>query len=320
MLKGGGNLRIAIMGAGSLGLLFASKLAVVGEDVEIITRTETQAESLRRSGISLEGVTLDIKNGIKATSFENRTGLSQQDHTILDYLVLTVKQSAIDDLLLSYLMSRMASHTTVVCFQNGIGHEEKLLRFLHQSQLLLAITTEGARKLSSTTVAHTGKGITYLGFLGPVEESQSKIQKIFAALLEKAGFEVSLSKNMVTRVWNKLIMNSVINPLTAVLRISNGELLQSPHCRTMMRALFLEAVSVAAAKQIAISDDLWKALLQVCENTAANHSSMLQDIQQGRMTEIENMNGSLLRIAKALKLELPVNQTFYSLVKALENK
>ncbi|MNI04767.1 putative 2-dehydropantoate 2-reductase [compost metagenome] len=302
-------MRIGIVGGGSLGLLFSARLSTVFK-VEVITRTEEQALAIAACGIHIEGEHAGATYPITAYSFEAMNASCIDERPELDYLLLMVKQSDISHGLLAMIQRRVTPKTKVMCFQNGIGHEDQLLNVLQPDQIVLAVTTEGAKRLTATSVAHTGFGLTYL------DETQKKC----AFILEKAGFEVYLSNNMNTRIWGKLIINSVINPLTALLKVTNGDLLKSPYIHALMMALYQEGISVAAAMHIELPDDHWTTLLSVCERTASNHSSMLQDLMNGRGTEIDMINGSLLSIADRFQLNLPVNQTVYQLVKALENK
>ncbi|MBD0379160.1 ketopantoate reductase family protein [Paenibacillus sedimenti] len=311
-------MRIMIVGAGSLGLLFGAKLFTVCDHITVVTKTREQAEALRMQGISLDGdkviSTNSNEHNIRFQSYDE--SVKEDKHP--DFLFVMVKQPAIRDEFISYLKDSMSAGTIVVCFQNGIGHEEKLISAVGSDKLLLAVTTEAARKEGLTKVDHTGHGITYLGSLtrkgGPPQASQILLQD----LLKTAGIEAEVSNEMEVRIWSKLIMNAVINPLTAILRVRNGELLESPWAMSLMRELYDEAMLVAGAKGIELPDNLWKTLLHVCKATAQNHSSMLQDLMQAKGTEIDSMNGSLLRIAKELKLELAVHQTVYCVVKALE--
>jgi 2-dehydropantoate 2-reductase len=311
---------IAVMGAGSIGLLLAAKLSAVTETLEIITRTEEQAAAIRR-----EGITIDEESAIPAYKFEvisyETKFAKRHARSDLHFLVLAVKQSAINNELLAFIMRYITPHTTIICFQNGMGHVDKLLAYLDKERILLAVTTEGARKTGLFQVIHTGRGITDLGYsCQDVGEKAANAQKIFADVMMRAGFEVSLSKNMGTKVWSKLIINAVINPLTAVLKVRNGELLRSPSSEALMLALFKEGIAAARANQVDMPDNLWETILQVCKLTANNQSSMLQDILHHRSTEIDSINGTLLRIAEQSKLELPVNQAVFHMVKALENK
>jgi 2-dehydropantoate 2-reductase len=313
-------MHISVMGAGSIGLLLAAKLSAVTETLEIITRTEEQAAAIRREGISIVDECAVPADKFEVISYETQL-VKRQARSDLHFLVLTVKQSAINNEMVAFILRNITPHTTIICFQNGMGHVDKLLAQLDKERILLAVTTEAARKTGLFQVIHTGRGITDLGYnCKDVGEYAANAQKIFAGVMTRAGFEVSLSKNMGTKVWSKLIINAVINPLTAVLNVRNGELLQSPSSEALMLALYKEGIAVARANQVDMPDNLWETILQVCKMTANNQSSMLQDILHRRITEIDSINGSLLRIAEQHKLELPVNQTLFHMVKALENK
>ncbi|SEB41573.1 2-dehydropantoate 2-reductase [Paenibacillus sp. GP183] len=313
-------MHIAVMGAGSIGLLLAARLSAVTDTLEIITRTEEQADAIRREGISVEEESIISADKFEVISYETKIAKRKASHD-LQFLVLAVKQFAINNELVAFILRYITPHTTIICFQNGMGHVDKLLAHLDKERILLAVTTEGARKTGLYQVSHTGSGITDLGYsFQDIGENAENAQKIFAGLMKRAGFEVSLSKNMGIKVWSKLIINAVINPLTAILKIRNGELLQTPSSKALMLALFSEGIAVARANQLDLPDELWETVLQVCKLTADNQSSMLQDIIHSRSTEIDSINGTLLRIAEQHKLVLPVNQVVFHMIKALENK
>jgi 2-dehydropantoate 2-reductase len=314
-------MNIAVIGAGSLGLLFASKLSPHCR-VELVTRTEQQAAAIRSTGIAINTIEgqRECFSDLTVNSFERRCNEKSQE-AVLDFLFLMVKQTAIQEDLISFIQKRSSPSTIVICFQNGLGHVDALLEAFRPNQIMLAVTTEGASKLSIASAAHMGVGITYLGY--SIRHSaflEDEVQKKCCRLLKNAGFAVSLSNNMDTRVWGKLIINSVINPLTAILRVRNGELLESQYAHSLMVELFQESLTLAAAAKVELLPDLWDSLLGVCRQTAQNQSSMLQDLLHNRETEIEYINGSMLRLAVELQVAMPVHQTIHQVVKALENK
>jgi 2-dehydropantoate 2-reductase len=135
---------------------------------------------------------------------------------------------------------------------------------------------------------------------------------------EQAGFEIHTSENTDALVWAKLVINAAINPLTAILGITNGELLQRPSARALMGACAQEVVRVAHALHIRLPyQDAVGQVEKVSKETAQNHSSMLQDIGRGAPTEIEAINGEIVRRAERLGVDTPVNYTLWQLVKAL---
>jgi 2-dehydropantoate 2-reductase len=308
-------MNIRIIGAGAIGLLLASKLAEHGQVVELMTRSESQAEELRVNGLIRTNETVWVPEPSAVTSFEqeNESGFAA------DWIFLTVKQTAITEPLLKRLQAGLGSHTRVLCFQNGIGHVETIAEWLPPERIFVAVTTEGAKKRSGHEVEHTGKGTTTIGSaFAANRKAILSDEKKLADMLEEAGFAVIVSNQINNAVWNKLLINAVINPLTAVLRVTNGELLTSPHTLELMQALLQEGLSVAQANEIETAEDLWEQVVSVCRNTAANHSSMLQDMLSGRETEIEWINGSIIRMAIRHNLSVPVQQTLYRMVKAME--
>ena len=315
-------MRIMIIGAGSLGLLFAAKLSAFCEHMTVIARTIEQADVLAQKGIELDGAAEAIRN-TRSGSIDFRYYIEEVETVNsclhhFDYIFLMVKQPAITQELINNLKSQLSKETYLISFQNGIGHEVKLGKDLGRDRLMLAVTTEGARREGLTGVTHTGQGVSYIGTTEGSDHSEDSTHILLVEMLEKAGFHTVMSKNMDVRIWSKLTINAVINPLTAILRVKNGDLLLSPWSRSLMNDLYQETRMVAAAKGVLLPDELWGTILRVCESTSLNHSSMLQDIEQSRRTEIDYINGSLVKMAKDLNLEIPTHQTVYQLVKALE--
>ncbi|CAN7495911.1 ketopantoate reductase family protein [Paenibacillus sp. LjRoot56] len=314
-------MHIMIIGAGSLGLLFAAKLAPNCSQLTIVTRSEGQARELAEHGIQLVGTeSLETKLA-KSIVFQSYSEeISGNVAREVDYIFLMVKQTAISPELITYIQNKMTCHTYLICFQNGVGHEVKLSQAIGWDKLLFAITTEGAKRIGPTSVKHTGHGITYLGELEPKNLTVTNHQHIFIVqLLELAGFRAELSKNMEVRIWTKLVINAVINPLTAILRVQNGELLRSVWTLSLMQDLYQEVLRLAAAKGIELPVDLWDTVQAVCEGTKTNHSSMLQDIEASRHTEIDYLNGSLVKMGNEMGLDLPANSLVYRMIKAIEN-
>ncbi|CAN7442905.1 2-dehydropantoate 2-reductase [Paenibacillus sp. LjRoot153] len=317
-------MHIMIIGAGSLGLLFAAKLAPVCSQLTVVTRSDGQARELAQYGIQIvraESQEPELEKSIIFQSYSEETSgnmvpLARQ----ADYIFLMVKQTALSSELINYIQSQMTHHTYLICFQNGVGHEVKLSQAIGWDKLLFAVTTEGAKRIGPTSVSHTGHGITYLGALEPYHVATPNNQHIFIVqMLELAGFRAELSKNMDVRIWSKLVINVVINPLTAILRVQNGELLRSTWTLSLMQDLYQEALRLAAAKGVELPVELWDTIMAVCEATKTNHSSMLQDIEASRRTEVDYLNGSLVNMGNEIGIELPANSLVYRIIKAIEN-
>lgn len=315
-------------------MLFAAKLAGIAPHMEIWVRQASQKEEIQRMGIRLrEGIRREDHESASDNEFisaalrveifgqdnDNRDRVQITDRADPHFMILAVKQSAFTPSFVDELARLTDSSSWIVCLQNGIGHVESLASRIPLNRILLAVTTEGAWKQSNTEVVHTGQGTTWIGAADPLSASESETaQKKLAELFQLAGFHTLLSKNIISRVWQKLLINAVINPLSAILHVKNGELPHLPHAFSLMRVLFEEGADLAAALNIDLEPDLWDQLMEVCRKTAANQSSMLQDMLAGRLTEIDAITGGLLHRAEHLGIALPAHQTVYRLVKSME--
>lgn len=307
-------MKIWVIGAGSIGLLFAGKLAMAGADVAIVTRTAQQADDIGQAGITVmdAGTNEAGHAACRAIAMEHTPAAVLNESP--EWLLLTVKQKHVDAAFAQRIAALCRQDTKVVCFQNGVGHMERLSAFISEEQLYTAITTEAALKQSGHSVLHTGHGTTWLGNSASLLQ---KSEKILKNLLISAGFAVFLSNNINDRVYMKLVVNAVINPLTALWRIRNGELLQSERRIHMMRQLFDEAAEVVGKLGFPLPDGAWEEVLGVCRSTANNTSSMLRDIQEGRETEIDWINGSVISLADRVGVPVPANRTVFDLVKGI---
>lgn len=306
-------MKLLVIGAGSLGLLLAGRLVESRTGTTaLMTRTEQQARRLRAEGLHMEEEASVNKKELEVLSFENvarlASGADRCQTEGWDGILLTVKQTHLTPELLHFLAKIVRVDTLLVCFQNGIGHVETLVRYgVPSENIALAVTTEGALQVAPNRVRHTGRGTTWIG----PEGAQ------LVNTLNEVGWPTEYALDIHLKVWEKLVINAVINPLTAFHRIRNGELLDNAEYLHTMKKLFEEAVMVAAASGITLPADLWERLLTVCRNTAANQSSMLQDVLAGRPTEIEAITGSLLRLAAKHRITLPAHELLFHRISLL---
>lgn len=201
----------------------------------------------------------------------------------------------------------LAKDGIAVSLQNGLGNHETLAAALGLSRAKQAVTTLGATLLGPGHVRPGGDGLLSL-------EADPALDAL-AAHLTESGLRVERSDTLQSLVWGKLVINTAINPLTAILKIPNGKLLESPPAREMMGALARETAQVAAMQGISLPfDDPAAAVEEVARRTAANHSSMFQDILRGAPTEIDAINGAVARLGGE---SAPLNRAMWQLVCAL---
>lgn len=308
---------IHIVGAGSLGLLFCSKLAQAGANVTIYTRTSAQAVELLEQGLTLHAEDHQITE--KTRAMKVRVWDEMEDFYSIEengWVLLTMKQKDVTDSFAKKLSGILGETGHVCCFQNGVGHVQLLERYLQPNQIYTAITTEAARREEGAVVSYTGQGESRIGQMGKqTEESEQEIHLI--NWLQLAGFKAMMSKNIDMDVYRKLLINAVINPLTAIMRVKNGQLLETSERIECMKWLYEETMLIYRANHIPVEENLWEQIIQVCRNTSANTSSMLKDIINGTDSEISWINGSILRMADHLGMDAPVNRMVYTLVKAM---
>jgi len=312
-------MKIWFVGGGALGLLFTGKLALMDQTaVRLITRTEEQTERIRAEGLLLEEEGSKHRIHVESMPFVR----PMEGQTPPDWIGLMVKQSQIDEPMVKYVKRLMDQGTgsKLLCFQNGVGHVEKIAEAgIPRSRIYVAVTTEGARKDGANRVAHTGRGATSIGCAETGNMDREELEVLRKVFLQ-AGLECVIDEKIDEVMYKKLLINSIINPLTAILNIRNGELLESEYSMNLMKALFAEACGVLEMEAASITEALWENVLEVCKKTAANSSSMLQDIRACRRTEIDWITGSVIALAAKQGKRVPAHETVYYLVKRLEAK
>ncbi|HJV44833.1 MAG TPA: 2-dehydropantoate 2-reductase [Bacillota bacterium] len=305
-------MRIGIVGAGAMGMHLAAQLYMAGRDVTLICRTREQSDLIGKHGLDYWNDENQKKLFIPA-----QTGLEQ---VAFDIVLITVKQTHLPVLLPSLSQYAISNPTVFVCFQNGMGHEDILRRSLPSTSVFLAVTTEGALKEGSHSVRHTGKGTTWIGSVqGKAMDLsiQIKIQEL-VDLFSGSGMIVESQTDIYDKMWRKLLVNACINPLTAILKVRNGQLIESRASTSLMERLFHEGRIIAQREGIEIEKDFLQEIIDVCRNTYHNKSSMLQDIEANLVTEIDYINGALKRLADSWGIEAPYNRMVMDMVLAIQ--
>ena len=295
---------ILIVGTGALASLFAARLTHAGHAVTMLGTWKDGIDALQRNGVRL----VDSKGNEKR--FTVHATDDPRECTGTKYAIVLVKAWQTERVA-RQLKDCLADDGLALTLQNGLGNRETLSRDLGLSRVALGSTTTGATLLGPGLVKAGGEGIVSLEqnqALDPLEEA-----------LRSAGFKVQVVDDAQSLIWGKLVVNAAINPLTAILRVKNGELLERPFARKLLRALARETANVAHAGNIILPfDDPVAKAEEVAQKTAANTSSMLQDMLRGAPTEINAICGAVVREAEKYKIGAPVNWTCWQLVKAME--
>ena len=294
---------ILIVGTGALATLFAARLLRAGHAITMLGSWRAGLEALRKGGVRLED-----SNG-QEHRFRVQAIDDAREARGVKYALVLVKAWQTERVA-AQLKECLADDGVAVTIQNGLGNRETLARTLGADRVALGVTTTGATLLGPGRVRAGGEGTISL------EEHPALVP--LAEALTSANFQVSLVKDAASLVWGKLVINAAINPLTALLRVPNGRLLELPSACEMLRALAQETAQVAQAEGIQLLfTDPAAAAEDVARRTAANHSSMLQDVLRGAPTEIDAICGAVVKTGQKHDIDTPMNWACWKLVKAI---
>lgn len=303
-------MRITIVGPGAMGCLFAAFLAKSGEEVYLFDKRKDRAHSISKNGIKVEGISGEFKVAVKATTVT-------KDIKDCNLVIICVK-SYDTGKATEQIKSIVGKGTFVITLQNGVGNVEAISKIVGEEKTIGGVTSQGATLLGDGHIRHAGKGDTVIG----TADKRYRTKKVdeIAKTLEKAGFHTKIADNIQNLIWSKLIINVGINALTAITRLNNGRLIEFEGTDAILEEAVKEAIKVAEAKGIKlIFDDPIGKVKGVCKATAGNVASMLQDVLKRRKTEIDYINGAIVKEAGRLNIEVPVNRLLTNLVKTLES-
>jgi 2-dehydropantoate 2-reductase len=292
-----------IVGTGALATLFAARLSEAGHSVSMLGTWQAGLSALRKEGARL----IDADGDERA--FPVHATDDPREVAGAKFALVLVKAWQTERAA-HQLSNCLAQDGLAVTLQNGLGNRETLMRELGLGRVALGVTTAGATVLGPGLVRAGGEGILSLErnpAIGPLE-----------AALQSAKFNVQTVADVQSLMWGKLVINAAINPLTALLRIPNGELLQRPAARGLMSMLACEAAAVAEAEAIHLPfENPSEAVEEVARRTAGNLSSMFQDILRGAPTEIDAICGAVTKRGELHNITTPINHACWQLVRAL---
>lgn len=295
-------MKIGIIGGGSIGLLFAYYMSRK-YPVCLYVRTNEQMKLLRDKGLT-------VVRGKKEYKEELEVKLVSEWRGLEDAVFIAVKQYHLPSIM-EVLQKYSRAGLSAVFLQNGMGHIKWLDRL--QGDIYLATVEHGAMRTNGNRISHTGLGATRIAVYrqlqpGFLDWIASQYEDIFPFVIED-NYENMLLK--------KLVVNAVINPLTAVLRVKNGEIIKNPYYFQLFQLLFAEI-----EQSLMLKDG--KAYLEnvqaVCAKTAANQSSMLRDLEEKRQTEVDAILGYILEKAGEREIDTPILKAVYYAVKGKECK
>lgn len=297
----------AVLGAGAIGRLLAGLLVKTDQDVILITRRKEAAEEIQRQGIWISDGHQAERVLIEATTRVDSLGER-------DAVLLTVK-SYDTATVAKWIGPHLQTNGLLLTLQNGLGNIEAIRATIPRIRLIGGSTTIGARLLRDNTVLWSEDGETVIG--EPQRQPSAKTKKL-AAILSSSGVSTTTTSHLKKALWRKALINAGINPVTALLRLTNGELLASRGGWRLASKAVQEGLMVAEAEGLRFQTDLVAEMRIVAEQTADNRSSMLEDVENHRRTEIDSINGAIRGFGRKYSIRTPINEFLWESIKSLE--
>ncbi|MCL4235351.1 MAG: 2-dehydropantoate 2-reductase [Deltaproteobacteria bacterium] len=299
--------RIAIVGAGAFGTLLAARMHESGAPVTLLTRKAEDAGAIAR-----DGVTVIDAGGERVV----RVPCGSRSDALAGFSAMIFCVKSYDTRSAAEMHRlRLAAGGFVLTLQNGAGNVEALADVFGRANVLAGVSTEAALLESVGRVRHTGVGETHLGELDGA--TTTRVTRICAAF-RRAGYRASVADSVDRLIWRKLAINAGINALTAIARQPNGWVAENPHANALAVAAVREVCAVSTHAGCRLdADEIVAVMLDVARRTSSNRSSMLTDVERGRMTEIEAIQGYVTKLGGQFAIPTPVNAVLRDIVLAI---
>ncbi|MBA4285562.1 MAG: 2-dehydropantoate 2-reductase [Xanthomonadaceae bacterium] len=293
-------MRILVMGAGAVGCYYGAMLARAGHPVTLVGRRR-HVEVIGRDGLILETAAGCERLPVTATDSPAAAAADAE-------LVLVCVKSGDTEAAARDLAGHLPAAASVLSLQNGVDNADRLARALGRPVIPAAVYVAVAMA-GAGHVRHHGRGDLLIG--------RSPRSAEIAALLGAAGVPTTVSADVLAAQWGKLIVNCAYNAMSAITQLTYGELARNAQVRAVMAEVAAECLAVAAAAGIEVDGDTGRAIRAIAETMAGQRSSTAQDLAAGRPTEIEHLNGYIVRTGERLQVPTPANRSLYALVQVM---
>jgi 2-dehydropantoate 2-reductase len=295
-------MRVVIFGAGSLGSLVGG-LLTRRHDVTLVGR-QPHIQAIEESGLVIAGM---VEAVVVPHAVESVSGLQQAD-----MVVITVK-SYDTKAALEAVRPLVAEGTLVVSLQNGLNNAE-LITMAYPGKAVIGVTSLGATKSGPGRVYYAGEGDTHFG----VWKGDNRIAEKVAEVFNSIGLDSNVTEDIMSELWAKAIINAAINPVTAIARCKNGRILKDESLLKVAEMACREGERAAKANNVDLGDgDMFDRVKLVLRRTSENRSSMLQDVERRKRTEIDEISGEIVRRAEKAGVDTPVNRALWLLVSSV---
>jgi 2-dehydropantoate 2-reductase len=302
------RIRVAVLGAGAVGCYFGGMLARAGHRVTLIGRP-AHVEAIARNGLRFDAKT--FSEAIKAeasTSAEAARGAQ---------LVLFCVKSTDTEAAAAQIAPHLDADAVVLNLQNGVDNTERIQARV-RNPVVPAVVYVATEMAGPGHLRHHGRGDLVIGFLQ--EKFAGGLLENLKLLFENAGVPVTVSDNVAGELWAKLVLNCAYNAISAIAQLPYGKMIEGHGVRDVMRDVVEESLAVAKASGVQMAPGMLERTLGLASSMPGQFSSTAQDLARGKPTEIDHLNGYVVRRGEALGIPVPANRALHALVKLLESK
>ena len=296
-------LKIAVMGAGAVGCYFGGMLARAGHEVVLIARPQ-HAEAIQQAGLRMDTKTFDERVRLAASSEPSAVGGAK--------LVLFCVKSTDTESAGAQMLPYLAPDALVLTLQNGVDNADRLRGVLPKHEVAAAVVYVATEMAGPGHLKHHGRGELVIE---PSSASDAVAQALIAA-----GVPTEVSGNVHGALWAKLILNCAYNAVSAITQLPYGKTVEGAGIRDVMRDVVAECLAVAKAEGVAVPADVVTAVDKLAASMPSQYASTAQDLARGKRTEIDYLNGLIVRRGEALGVATPANRVLWALVKLMETK
>ncbi|MGH8672682.1 MAG: ketopantoate reductase family protein [Burkholderiales bacterium] len=300
-------MRVAVLGAGAVGCYFGGMLARAGHAVTLIGRP-VHVEAFRKSGLHFEGLEFDERIPVHASTSADAVRGAK--------LVLFCVKSMDTDEAANQMAPFLDADALVVNLQNGVDNAERIQARIAQT-VVPAVVYVATEMAGAGHLKHHGRGDLVLGALdGDTGDAPARLRQCF----EAAGVPVAISDNVAGELWAKLVANCAYNAISAIAQLPYGAMIRGAGVPEAMREVAEEALAVAKAGGVRMPPGMLERVYAIAKAMPTQYSSTAQDLARGKPTEIDHLNGYVVRRGEALNVPTPANRMLCALVKLLETK
>ena len=302
-------MKICMIGSGAMGSVYGGLLCAAGYDVTLVDLRADHVAAIRANGLRVDGMAGE--HVVHPPVFKHHAGLGPFDAAIVFVDGNSTRAAA------QTASEVLQPDGFAMTLQNGIGNVEVLTEKLGDSRVIAGVSMDSGNYRGPGHASYTHRGVVSIGELDG--RMTPRLEEMVAAL-NKAGFNAKKVDRPQDYIWSKFVLNCAVNPLAALTGMRAGEFIEIPEINALQDKLLDELFAVGAAKGMSYPDPNLRASIKGHCYKRYNQPSMLQHVLQGRRTEIDNLNGALVREAKKFGVPVPYNETIVALIKGLEKQ